>query len=212
MFQHLGHFVLPSDPYNITYHHCKIQNYQNIFSKCPFSFRHNNSQAFEHGYVNESSVESNHDFIIVLERMKESLAVLKNILCMDWSDVIPFYLKSLETKTNFMKKEEAYYYDLNIEQTDFIKNNLIDRDQELYVIANKRLDVHVMNIGGKDAIAEFDRQVKKYQTKFIASKSKRKAEESLSEDRKSTYFLSKAIYESMRRYMKENNGVCNLLN
>ena len=33
-----------------------------------------------------------YEVIVVLERMKESLSVLKHQLCMEWEDIIPFYV------------------------------------------------------------------------------------------------------------------------
>ena len=188
--------------------------YSTKLKDCPFSFRHNNSQFYEQGHSRDferqlsiKTVRKSFDFIVVLERLKESLAVLRFLLCMEWNEVIPFYISSLEKPTNFMKKEESIFYELDKDLTVFVQNELINLDTELYEVANSILDEELSKMGGRDEVfKEFDEAMRFFEI-VESRKSITRHQRDLKS--KSTYFLKNSIYDDLRKYMEDNNGVCN---
>ena len=143
-------------------------NFLKLESK-PWHFRANNSQYFDFNNLpledifgkDDDKQEKRGDFnlVMVLNRIEESLVLLKYEICADWEqDIIPFYKQFLAPDEDPDEKYEKLLADknsnfyLNEGQIKFVKENLLNLDYELYEKANKVLDYKIEEVYGRERV------------------------------------------------------------
>lgn len=125
------------------------------FEKMPYKFRFKNSQSWDFN-INKirdiTRVLKEFDLVIILERFAESLIILKQILCMESTDISPWLSgkqKTNKARNKYKNKESKFYNftEINDEQLKFMKMKLLDLDLALYDQANKLLDKQIKKYG-----------------------------------------------------------------
>ena len=133
------------------------------FRNMPFWFRFNNSQSHDFGrqgsipgqgvntHLSVKNILKQFDLILIMERMEESLVLLKNEICMDWEH------DDFRSHKNSNKHEIAK---LSSVHEKFVHENLINMDLELYQEAMKIFEKRVKKLGGqKRLVAEYDEHI-----------------------------------------------------
>ena len=115
----------------------------------PWAFRSLNHQSFDFNLPYKSlgsDLEIKNrllefDVVIVLERLHESLIIMKSLLCMAWGDIVP-YLKV----RNAVKHSSAEQL-LSRDEQEIVLRKLVKSDVKLYALANEKLDNQISDFG-----------------------------------------------------------------
>ena len=116
----------------------KLRLNPETLSSSPWPFRVNNSQSFD---FNHPDNLDDFDLVMVLERMQESLVLLKEMLCARWEQIIPFAgkinAKNYELTTNWIDEKDK----------KFVEEELLNLDNKLYAEALRKLDSQIESYG-----------------------------------------------------------------
>ena len=92
-----------------------LQNDPTLLSggtESPWFFRSGNSQAYTLNWPQASELKDNFDLIIVVERLEESLVLLKHELCMDWEDLFIKFVNVESNTENDSEENDSHSGDL----------------------------------------------------------------------------------------------------
>ena len=127
------------------------------FTDMPFWFRFNNSQSHDFGrqgailgqgvnkHLSVKNLLKQFDLILIMERMEESLVLLKTEICMDWEH------DDFRSHKNSNKHKAV---ELSSVHEKFVRKNLINMDLELYQEAMKVFEKQVKKSGGKQLLVD----------------------------------------------------------
>ena len=141
-------------------------------SKVSYNFRLNNSQSHDFNYLPVSEIVEQFDFLIVLERLPESLVILKQLLCMEWENVVPYGMgQSRQQYAVNNNYRESPMTSLKEADLKFVNENLVDLDQKIYDYADRRLD-YLIEIYGIDKLKRdlnerFSHEIKGFRPKKV---------------------------------------------
>ena len=148
-------------------------------SKFPYNFRLNNSQSRDFNYLSISEIAEQFDFLMVLERLPESLVILKKLLCMEWENVVPYGMG--QSRKQYAENESYQESDMtSLKEADlkFMDQNLVDSDRKIYDYADRRLD-YLIEIYGSDNMKndldeQFSNEIQGFRPKQISLYLKKK--------------------------------------
>lgn len=173
----------------------------------PWAFRANNSQSFDFDHMEPEDIFKEFDLVLVLDRFKESLVLLKHEICADWKDIVPFALWSANSKS--YDDIDPTKMDLSERNQNFIKENLINLDEKIYKMANHVLDDKIAKFPGGEFEVQY--QIEKYFTNLTVYREKFRLP-----DLKEKYEISMFSSESRRgvvgdvsEYIMDNYVTCN---
>lgn len=166
----------------------------------PWYFRLNNSQAYDFNYI--KNIPENFEHVLVLERFQESLVILKETLCMDWADIVPWgSTAAAKTKNKAHYRKSVSEEELSVEHKKYLDEHLINLDLEIYEQANKMLDERIEKYGK----TRIETDIKKY---FDIAAKPEFPEGFLNTATKSQHFWKSVDLAEMKGYRENNGGGC----
>lgn len=173
---------------------------EGTLNKYPWYFRLNNSQAYDFNYI--KNIPENFEHVLVLERFQESLVILKETLCMDWADIVPWgSTAAAKTKNKAHYRKSVSEEELSVEQRKYLDKHLINLDLEIYEQANKMLDERIEKYGKN----RMESDIKKY---FDIAAKPEFPEGFLNTATKSQHFWKSVDLAEMKGYRENNGGGC----
>ena len=179
------------------------------------------------------AVVNQFDVIIVLERLTESLILLKQLLCMDFTDI---YLPigcgrcSKDHDVNYEVTRPIMYerlnetkYGIDLEATKIIEENFIFNDIELYNAVGRKFERDVRTFGVERMISEIKEYEKLYEQGDKREKRKRRKRDTVSYDSEDYDYYddvprprtkrpasdtSQQVFQDLVKYMVESQGYC----
>lgn len=159
----------------------KTNGYKLPLSQMPHHQKAINFQIEEYNNLPIDQIFQEFDFIIVLERMAESLIILREILCAGPN--------AFQSVIDMATNQRTYHKpNFNDQQKRFIEKYVIDRDLQFYERANLELDRHVENYGKEKLWNEIEA------IREQNSKSERKKRKALTRKRRSLESLENEIH------------------
>ena len=113
----------------------------------PWWKRVKNPQSFDFNFQTKN-LETDFDLILVLERLPESLVLLKHEICCDWEDIQPYL--TFHKNQNKIRKSK----NLDVDKLDFVREEYLSEDTFLYKEANRILDAKIEKFGAMKLAAE----------------------------------------------------------
>ena len=174
------------------------------FQKMPFWFRFNNSQSHDFGRqggglnkdISVKQLLKQFDLVLIMERMAESMVLLKNEVCLDWAE------DDFGSKENRNKHADV---ELSGVQEKFIRENLINLDIELYEAASDVFEKKVLKSGGKtQLIQDYNENVENNELNELRQRHERQVN-SVNED-----VIAKS-FKILKPVMEKYNGLCRRL-
>jgi len=154
-------------------------------SSSPWYFRVNNSQSFD---FNHPENLDDFDLVMVLERMQESLVLLKEMLCAKWEQITPFAgkinAKNYDSSTSWIDEKDG----------KFVEEELLNLDNKLYAEAVRKLEQQI-EIYGRDKMKAT------IEEKFMFEQKPKKR--SIPK-----WYFKEAVMQKVTKYMEENNAAC----
>ena len=176
-----------------------------VLRNAPWNFRVDNSQAYDFNFDENDDIQEQmaeqFDLVLVLERLDESLILLKEELCMDWGDIMGYSRVLNSGSYNTSDGNDELGNDL---YNGYLAATFLRLDLEVYSVAEEMLEAKIKDYGVERMANDLE---------ILRGGSTSQAD--VMKIAQVPYFahlgnipMEGQRLEQLLNYMKENHGVC----